>query len=72
MTDANLNTAAITRVSLANLDVSFGRLVLFFVKAGLAAIPAILIVLFTVGLTGAVLRSVARIGHWGFDSGWYY
>ncbi|MGL4441341.1 MAG: hypothetical protein ACRCUE_18955 [Bosea sp. (in: a-proteobacteria)] len=74
MTDANLTTPtpALTRVSLASLDVSFGRLVLFFVKAGLAAIPAILIIMLTVGVVGAILRGIFRVGFWGMHGGWYY
>ncbi len=72
MTDVNLTPPALTRVSLASLDVSFGRLVVFFVKAGLAAIPAILIIMLTVGVTGALLRGVFRLGFWGMHSGWGY
>jgi hypothetical protein len=69
---ANLTTPGVTRVSLASLDVPFGRLVLFFVKAGLAAIPAILIIMLTVGVVGAILRGVLRAGYWGMHGGWYY
>lgn len=58
-------------VSLVDLDVSFFRLVVFFVKAGLAAIPAIIIVMLTLGVVGALLRGLFRIGFWGMHGGYY-
>ncbi len=72
MSDTPIQQNGVTRVSLSSLDVSFGQLVLFFVKAGLAAIPAILILMLTVGVIGAVLRGIFRIGFWGMHGGWYY
>jgi hypothetical protein len=70
MSDTPIQPGGVTRVSLSSLDVSFGQLVLFFVKAGLAAIPAILILMLTVGAIGAVLRGIFRIGFWGMHGGW--
>jgi hypothetical protein len=49
------------RVTLADLDVPFGRLVVFFIKVGLAMIPALIIVY-------AVLVILAMIA--GFIFGW--
>ncbi|MCX7324368.1 MAG: hypothetical protein NTZ14_08015 [Hyphomicrobiales bacterium] len=72
MSDTTIQPSGVTRVSLSSLDVSFGQLVLFFVKAGLAAIPAILILMLTVGVVGAVLRGIFRIGFWGMHGGWYH
>ncbi len=70
MSDTGLSRPDVTRVSLASLDVPFGRLVLFFVKAGLAAIPAILIIMLTVGLIGTLLRGLFRLGFWGMHGGY--
>lgn len=55
------------RVTLIDLDVPFGRLVLFFVKAGLAAIPAAIIVSLILMFIGLLLRAVFGFGfgHWG-------
>jgi hypothetical protein len=53
------------RVTLVDLDVPFGRLVFFFVKAALAAIPAAIIVMIILMLIGFLLRAVFGFGHWG-------
>jgi hypothetical protein len=53
------------RVTLIDLDVPFGRLVFFFVKAALAAIPAAIIVSLILMLIGLLLRAVFGFGHWG-------
>jgi hypothetical protein len=45
------------RVTVTDIDVPFGRLVAFFVKAALAAIPAMLIVAVIVRLVGALIAS---------------
>jgi hypothetical protein len=58
-------------VSLTDLDVPFGRLVLFFIKAGLAAIPAIILVMLTIGVVGALLRVLFRFGYWSLHGGYY-
>ena len=54
-----------TRVTLGDIDVPFGRLVFFFVKASLAAIPAAFIVMFILMIIGFLLRAVFGGGHWG-------
>lgn len=43
------------RVTVTDIDVPFGRLVAFFVKAALAAIPAMLIVALIVRVIAAVV-----------------
>ena len=43
-----------TRVTVVDFDMSFGHLVIFFVKAAIAAIPAA-IILFFLGLIAAVV-----------------
>lgn len=53
------------RVTLVDLDVPFGRLVFFFVKAALAAIPAAFIVGLILMLVGFLLSAVFGAGHWG-------
>lgn len=53
------------RVTLVDLDVPFLRLVFFFVKASLAAIPAAIIVGLVLMLFGFLLRAVLGVGHWG-------
>jgi hypothetical protein len=79
MTDATLaaappspsrSDAAVRPVTITDLDVPFGRLVLFFIKAGLAAIPAIVVVMLTIGVVGALLRGLVRFGYWGLHGGY--
>ncbi len=65
MSETNPGVPQVTRVSIAHLDVSFGRMVAFFIKAGFAAIPAIIVVTLSIGLIGAGLRSLFRFGLWG-------
>jgi len=72
MSDTAASQPALSRVSLTSVDVPFGRLVLFFVKAGLAAIPAMIILMLTIGAVGAVLRGLFRIGFWGIHGGGFY
>lgn len=43
------------RVTVTDIDVPFGRLVAFFVKATLAAIPAMLVVAVIIRLVGALI-----------------
>ncbi|MFN3891420.1 MAG: hypothetical protein ACK4MV_13560 [Beijerinckiaceae bacterium] len=54
-----------TRVTLTDFDVPFDRLVFFFVKAALAAIPAAIIVMFILMFIGFLLRAIFGVGHWG-------
>ena len=56
---------ALTAVVVVDLDISFWRLVLFFVKASLAAIPAAIIAGFILMLIGIILRGVFGFGWWG-------
>ena len=72
MSDTAASPPALSRVSLTSVDVPFGRLVLFFVKAGLAAIPAMIILMLTIGAVGAALRGLFRIGFWGIHGGGFY
>jgi hypothetical protein len=58
------------QVSLRDIDIPFGRLVIFFIKAGFAAIPAVLIVMLTAGVAGALLRGLFRLGYWGSHGGY--
>lgn len=55
---------------LVDLDISFWRLVLFFVKASLAAIPAAIIVGFILMLIGMLVRVLFGFGFWGWWGGW--
>ncbi|MCO4055413.1 MAG: hypothetical protein HEQ16_15460 [Bosea sp.] len=82
MTDASLSSPASsplaassaqpTAVSLSAVDIPFGRMVLFFFKAGLAAIPATILLGLGLGLVGALLRGVFRVGYWGMHGGGFY
>ena len=59
------------RVALIDLDISFGRLVLFFVKAALAMIPAAFIVMLILMLVGVLVRALfgglgGMMSWWGF------
>ena len=70
MTDAPEPRAAQTRIArtpvvLVDLDISFWRLVLFFVKASLAAIPAAIIAGFILMLIGIIIRGLFGFGWWG-------
>ncbi len=56
------------RVTVVNFDISFFRLVAFFVKAALASIPAAIIVAFVLMLIGVLIRAIfgfAGFGWWG-------
>ena len=56
------------RVTLEAIDVPFSRLVMFFIKAGLAAIPAAIAVMFIFMAIGMVLRAL-----FGYGPGyWHY
>lgn len=54
------------RVTLIDLDVPFGRLVMFFVKAALAAIPAAVIVWLILGFIAFVTRAIFGLAWFGF------
>jgi hypothetical protein len=53
------------RTILSDIDIPFASLVLFFVKAALAAIPATFIVAFILALIGWLFRLVFGIGMMG-------
>ena len=53
------------RVTLIDLDVPFGRLVMFFVKAALAAIPATVIVWLILGFIAFVTRALFGLAWFG-------
>lgn len=55
-----------SRIVLSDIDIPFGSLVLFFVKASLAVIPAALIVAFILALIGWIFRLIFGIGHMGW------
>ncbi len=70
MTDAPETRATQTRLArtavvLVDLDISFWRLVLFFVKASLAAIPAAIIVGLILMLIAMIVRGLFGFGWWG-------
>jgi hypothetical protein len=54
-----------TRVTVEALDIPFTRLVMFFVKAGLAAVPAAIILSIVFFLFGALLHGLFGMGHGG-------
>lgn len=61
--EVNPAAAAPTRVTVVDFDMSFGHLVMFFVKAAIAAIPAA-IILFLLGLAlAAVFAGVFGVAH---------
>ena len=53
------------RVTVEALEIPFLKLVLFFVKAGLAAVPAALILMLVFGLIGALFHGLFGSGYWG-------
>jgi hypothetical protein len=63
-------TPSETRITLSAIDIPFGRLVLFFIKAALAAVPAALAVMAIFMVIGVVLRAVFGFGHGG--GYWHY
>lgn len=59
-----------TRVTLEAVDIPFLRLVMLFVKAGLAAVPAVIILMLIFMLLGALMHGLFGMGNWG--RGWQY
>ncbi|WP_414473468.1 hypothetical protein [Microvirga sp. M2] len=55
-----------SRTVLTDIDIPFGSLVLFFVKASLAVIPAAIIVGFILAVIGWILGAVFGVGHMGW------
>ncbi|HEY8578276.1 MAG TPA: hypothetical protein VIL72_00205 [Beijerinckiaceae bacterium] len=56
------------RTTLVDVDVPFTRLVAFFVKAGLAMIPAAIIVWLILALIALALRALFGVGFWSMHS----
>ncbi|NIX76243.1 hypothetical protein [Microvirga terricola] len=54
-----------SRTVLTDIDIPFGSLVLFFVKAALAAIPATFIVALILAFIGWIFRLLFGFGHMG-------
>jgi hypothetical protein len=52
------------RVVISDLDIPFGRLVAFFVKASLAAIPAAIIVWIVLAILWFALALIFGAGSW--------
>jgi hypothetical protein len=59
-----------TRVTLSAIDISFGRMVMFFIKAALAAVPAAFAIMAIVMVIGIILRALFGFGHGG--GYWHY
>jgi hypothetical protein len=57
------------RTVLSDIDIPFGSLVLFFVKAALAVVPAAIIVSFILALIGWVFRAIFGFGHMSWMMG---
>ena len=56
-------------VVVTDIDIPFGRLVLLFVKAGLAAIPAMIAVWIVAAVVMSVIGAVVGVGPWSHN-GW--
>ena len=52
------------RITMSDIDIPFSRLVVFFVKASLAAIPAAIIVWFVIAFLWLVLAAIVGPGLW--------
>jgi hypothetical protein len=52
------------RMTISDIDIPFSRLVAFFVKSALAAIPAAIIVWLVIALIWLVLASIFGPGFW--------
>jgi hypothetical protein len=61
-----METAPNNRVTVVDIDISFFRLVAFFVKASLAAIPAAIIVALVLMLIGMLVRAIFGFGGFGW------
>jgi len=58
VTSANPPNFSPSGVVITGIEMSFGKLVGFFVKAALAAIPAVIIVTIVIALTGGIVASL--------------
>lgn len=59
------------RITVEAVEIPFLRLVMFFVKAGLAAVPAALILMLVFALVGAAFHGLFGMGYWHMG-GWRY
>jgi hypothetical protein len=57
-------TSGNQRTVLSDIDIPFGRLVVIFIKFGLAAIPAAIIVAIIWGIILAILTAIFGAGLW--------
>jgi hypothetical protein len=55
-----------SRTVVTDIDIPFGSLVLFFVKASLAAIPAAIIVMFILAFISWIFGALFGLGHMGW------
>jgi hypothetical protein len=69
MSEQNPATAKY-RVTVEAIDIPFTKLVMFFVKAGLAAVPAAIILMIVFMLFGALLHGLFGMGYGGRY--WHY
>ena len=56
------NTTTVGGVTISDIDIPFGRLVMFFVKAALAAIPATIIVWFIMAILAMIFGAIFGFG----------
>jgi len=64
MTDAQPTPTPAQRNVLTDIDIPFGRLIVIFVKFGLAAIPAAIIIAIVWALILVVLTAIFGAGMW--------
>jgi len=64
MTDRETASGA-QRTVLTDIDIPFGRLVAIFIKLGLAAIPAAIVVAIVWGIIVLMLTAIFGAGMWG-------
>lgn len=55
--------AGLQRTIVTDIDISFGRLIVIFIKFGLAAIPAAIVLSFIVTLIGFILTAIFGPGY---------
>jgi fructose-specific phosphotransferase system IIC component len=55
-----------SRTVLTDIDIPFGSLVLFFVKASLAVIPAAIVVSFVLAFVSWIFGALLGFGHMGW------
>jgi hypothetical protein len=63
------HSAGMQRMTLTNIDISFGRLIMIFIKFGLAAIPAAIVLTIIFMLIGMVLAAILGPGFFQMQLG---